>query len=689
MEPMNTLRKYIYLFYSEWGSSPWIISFALSLIFSACTNEDKSQNKTQRPNVIFIMSDDHTSQAVSAYGGRLSKISPTSNIDRLADEGMLFKNCFVTNSICTPSRAAIMTGKYAHKNGVYKFTALDQTQPTLPKVMQADGYQTAFVGKYHLHSNPVGLDYFSILPGQGDYHNPEFIEKGNEHLSGWVQQGEKIQYEGHSSDIIATKALDFLENEISDDQPFMLFCHFKAPHDTWDYAARYEDFLADVEIPEPDNLFDDYEGRSDALKTQLQFIGSKWGDHTNFEEQTADLKGKAKREKQYQLYMKKYLRCVRGVDDNVGRILDYLDESGLAENTIVMYTGDQGFYLGEHGLYDKRFMYEEGLRMPFLVRWPGEVEQGSTSDGMILNVDFAPTILEAVGLSALEGTQGKSFVPLLSGDIPTDWRTSMYYRYYYSHFETEPHFGIRTYDHKLIYYDKIDQWEFYDLNKDRAEMINQYNNPAHQRIVSDLKEELSSLQIDLEDDPKDDGSNPNIGVLSARPLFQTLDVSLGLQDISVLMKFRTKVGGTLFSKCRIGDIPWSVDFELNGIKTLFLREGDLIFNDGWDDDTELRIAQNMADGQLHTVAMIVDNGVVNFYVDGKLKLTGTKLLSEDNAKHTFNIGAGIDFTGYQGYNFIGEISSCLVYNKSLNEKEVREFNKGSISSDKQILNWQN
>ena len=308
---------------------------------------------------------------------------------------------------------------------------------------------------------------------------------------------------------------------------------------------------------------------------------------------------------------------------------------------------------------------------------------------MILNVDFAPTILEAAGLPALEGTQGESFVPLLSGDIPEDWRTSMYYRYYYSHFKTEPHFGIRTYDHKLIYYDKIDQWEFYDLNKDRAEMFNQYNNPAYQTIISGLKEGLVRLQVDLEDNPKDDGSNPNIGALTARPLFQTSDVSLGLQDISVLMKFRTKVGGTLFSKCRIGDVPWSVDFELNGIKTLFVREGDLIFNDGWDDDTEMKIAQNMADGRLHTVAMTVNDRVVNFYVDGKLKLTVTKLLSKDNIKHTFNIGAGIDFNGYQGYNFIGHISSCLVYDKPLTEKEVREFNKGNISSGKQLLNWQN
>jgi len=411
--------------------------------------------KRKRPNILFIMSDDHTSQAISAYGGMLADVCPTPNIDRIAKEGILFENCFVTNSICTPSRSVIFTGKYSHINGVYKFTALDQSQPTLPKLMRKAGYQTAFVGKYHLHSNPVGLDYWSILPGQGQYHDPEFIEMGDESPSGWVRNGKRTEYDGHSSDVIADKALDYLKNKRAKDKPFMFFCHFKAPHDRWEFAERYRSFLEDVEIPEPPNLFDDYEGRSDMLKKQLQYIGSEWGDHTNFVEETAHLKGKAKKKMQYQLYMKKYLRCVKGVDDNMGRILDYLDESGLAENTIVMYTGDQGFFLGEHGLYDKRIMYEEALRMPFLVRWPGRVRPGTRSEGMILNVDFAQTMLEAAGAKAEPDMQGRSFVPLLEGRTPSDWRKSMYYRYYYSHFETEPHLGVRTHKHKLIYFDRL------------------------------------------------------------------------------------------------------------------------------------------------------------------------------------------------------------------------------------------
>ena len=495
-----------------------VIAVSLVLALCQCKSKEYASSMQKQPNVIFIMSDDHTSQAVSAYGGMLASVCPTPNIDRIANEGMLFKNCFVTNSICTPSRSAIFTGKYAHKNGVYKFTALDQRQPTLPKAMQTAGYHTALVGKYHLHSNPVGLDYYSVLPGQGRYHNPEFIEMGDTHESGWIAQGKRTEYKGHSTDVIADKSLDYLKNKRDPNKPFMLFLHFKAPHDTWEYAKRYEDFLADVEIPEPDNLFDNYEGRSDALRTQLQYIGSDWGNHTNFLKETADLEGDAKRKMQYQLYMKKYLRCVKGVDDNTGRILDYLDESGLANNTIIMYTGDQGFYLGEHNLYDKRFMYEEGLRMPFLVRWPGQIEKGSVSDGMILNVDFASTILDVVGQPELPGTQGKSFLSLLKGSIPSDWRNSMYYRYYYSHFETEPHIGLRTYDHKLIHYNRIDQWELYDLKADRSEMNNLYSDPVYENVVKDLKEEMYRLQKELGDDPADDGSKPNIGELSGNPM---------------------------------------------------------------------------------------------------------------------------------------------------------------------------
>jgi len=633
-------------------------------------------NRQNRPNILFIMSDDHTSQAISAYGGKLGTVCPTPNIDRIADEGMLFKNCFVTNSICTPSRAAIFTGKYAHKNGVYKFTALDQSQPTLPKMMQKTGYQTGFVGKYHLHSNPVGLDYWSVLPGQGRYHDPEFVEMGDESATGWVRNGKRTAYEGHSSDVIADKALDYLKNRRAKDKPFMFFCHFKAPHDTWEFAERYRDFLDDVEIPEPPTLFDDYEGRSDMLKTQLQYIGSSWGNHTNFERETGHLEGVAKKKKQYQLYMKKYLRCVKGVDDNVGRILDYLDQSGLAENTIVMYTGDQGFFLGEHGLYDKRIMYEEALRMPFLVRWPGRVKPGSTSDGMILNVDFAQTMLEAAGAQAHPEMQGRSFVPLLEGNIPSDWRKSMYYRYYYSHFETEPHFGVRTYTHKLIHFDRIDQWELYDLTKDPLEMNNVYNNPDYKQVVVELKRELKRLQTELGDDPNDVGDHPNMGDLAPKPLYVSeKDLNIGKGDVSILTRFRTNDAGTIFSKC-----PKTGGYAM-GAKMLFFRGRRLVYDVSWEDPI---IRGNYADGRWHTVAVVYRGKELFVYVDGELKMRRRNHISDDIPGHVFKIGAGAED---YGDNFTGEISNVLFYNEPLSEEAIQAFAQGKTPEGQPALRW--
>ncbi len=659
---------------------------ALLLILGACqSNTNRTAATSNRPNVLFIMSDDHTSQAVSAYGGPLATVCPTPHIDRIAKGGMLFRNCFVTNSICTPSRSAIFTGQYAHRNGVYKFTALDQTQPTLPKVLQDAGYHTALIGKYHLHSNPIGLDFYSLLPGQGRYHNPQFIEVGDIHSSGWLAQGKRTEYSGHSSDVIADKVVDYLQQRNALDQTFMLFCHFKAPHDTWEYAERYESFLADTEIPEPPNLLDDYEGRSDALRTQLQYIGSEWGNHTNFEEETAHLTGVAKKRMQYQLYMKKYLRCVKGVDDNVGRILDFLDESGLSENTIVIYTGDQGFYLGEHGMYDKRFMYEEGLRMPFLVRWPGQVQSGSESDGMILNVDFAPTILAAVGAPALPEAQGKSFLPLLNGRIPRDWRTSMYYRYYYSHFKTEPHIGVRTYRHKLIHYNRIDQWELYDLEKDRSEMKNLYGAPAYAAITKELQSELVRLQKELGDDPADDGSRPNIGNLAPQPLFKSQDISLADTDNSLLFRLRTEEGGTLFSRCSIDEVPYSEGFTRDGFKTLCLRQNKLYFFDGFDGDLAHEIDVDLSDGQWHTVALIVEEKIPKIYVDNLLVFTGTEALKADHPSHTFNVGAGIDTGGYRGYNFRGDISHVYYRRGIVEQQDLKDFKTRKINDGKYLI----
>ncbi len=648
------------------------------------SNGSGSGSNLETPNILFIMSDDHTSQAISAYGGMLGGVCPTPHIDRLAKEGMLFSNCFVTNSICSPSRAAIMTGKYAHMNGVYKFTALDHRQPTLPKIMQGEGYQTALIGKYHLHSNPVGLDYFEVLPGQGEYHNPEFIVFGDEHPSGWVEQGKRTTYQGHSSDVIADRTLDYLKNRRISDQPFMLFCHFKAPHDNWEYAERYREFLEDVEIPEPANLFDDYKGRSDALKNTLQYIGSQWGDHTNFEQQTAHLEGMEKRKMQYQLYMKKYLRCVKGVDDNMGRILDYLDESGLAENTIVIYTGDQGFYLGEHGLYDKRFMYEEGLRMPFLMRWPGRINKGVVSDGMILNVDFAPTILDAAGIEPDPEMQGRSFMELTRGIIPAHWRESMYYRYYYSHFETEPHYGIRTYTHKLICFDRIDQWELYDLEKDPMEMKNLYGQPGTAKLTVKLKEKLYQLQSELGDKKEDEGDFPNLGKLAANPLHVAPEIDLATGSMTVLVRFRTGVGGTLFSTGDIDHGPKEVWEEGVNCVSLMVGESGLLFFDG---EEEYFLESQISDDDWHTVALVMEEGQATIHVDGKATRKIVCRIRKEGFPQNFNIGAGMDEQGELGYNFRGEISHLLIYDKPVTGEDFVLFANSGIPDGETILSY--
>ena len=465
-----------------------------------------------RPNILWIMSDDHAAHAISAYGGRLAEVAPTPNLDRLASEGMRFTNAFVTNSICTPSRAVLWTGKYSHVNGVYKFTGLDQSQPTLPKYMQAHGYQTGFVGKYHLHTNPVGFDHWSILPGQGKYHDTEFIEMGDEHPSGVVRQGKTTANNGwHSTDIITHKALEWFKNHRKQDQPFFYMLHYKAPHDLWEHAHRYDEYLADVEIPEPDNLLDHSSGRSPALDQSMQNIASSQR-HMNFYPAIRAMQpGFEKRKFVYQEYMRRYLRCVKGIDDNLGKVFAYLDESGLAENTVVFYTADQGFFLGEHGLYDKRFIHEESLRIPLIVRWPGKITAGQVREEMILNLDFAETILDLVEHSIPSDMQGRSFKPILLGDTVENWRDAFYYRYYYSHFDTPSHIGLRTRDYKLIHYDSRNEWELYDLQTDPTEMNNLASNSAYAKRFASLQRQMSHLQTTMGDKASDIGDHPRTG----------------------------------------------------------------------------------------------------------------------------------------------------------------------------------
>ena len=434
------------------------------------------------------MSDDHASHAISSYG---SRINQTPNLDRIADGGMILQNCFCVNSICTPSRANILTGKHSHLNGVKTLSdPLDGRKPNVAKMLQADGYQTAMVGKWHLghggNADPTGFDYWNVLPGQGLYHDPVMLDP----------DGEKT-HKGYTTDIITDFSLEWLQNR-DKERPFFLMCHHKAPHRPWDSDEKHAHMYEDEDVPMPDNFFDDYANRSNAAKdAKMRVFGHMSERDLKIDTLGPPPEGLSETELanwQYQRYIKEYLRCVASIDDNVGRMLDYLDEEGIADDTLVIYTSDQGFFLGDHGWYDKRFMYEESLRMPFLVRYPREIQPGSSSDAMALNIDFAETWLDYAGLSIPDDMQGTSMRSLLSGETPDDWRTSMYYRYWMhlTHHHVPAHYGIRTHRYKLIYYygealgttgsidePKEPEWELFDLEKDPNEMCSVYDDPAY------------------------------------------------------------------------------------------------------------------------------------------------------------------------------------------------------------------
>ena len=478
------------------------------------------------PNIIFIMSDDHAWQAVSAYNERLQYVAPTPNIDRIAQEGMRFDRCLVTNSICGPSRATILTGKYSHLNGfpgnISRGQQFDGSQQTFPKLLQQEGYATAMIGKWHLGSEPTGFEYWDILPGQGHYYNPTFInEYGHYDVHGYV------------SDIITDKTIDWLKTREDDTRPFMVMMHHKAPHREWEPGPKYLNRFKGIEFPEPFNLFDDYSGMGAAAREQdmsiehtmrLEADLKMWPPDTSgpvyqrtigrmddeqrrlwdmtyepirkeFEEM--NLQGKDLVRWKYQRYMYDYLATIQSVDESVGRILQYLEESGLDENTIVVYTSDQGFYLGEHGWFDKRFMYEESYRTPLVIRWPGVIPPGSVNKNIVSNLDFAQTFLDAAGLPDPPDMQGSSMLPLLRGEQVRDWRTAHYYHYYEypAVHSVKRHYGIATDRYKLMhfYYD-IDEWEMYDLKADPHEMNNVYNDPAYADVRDLLHGQLEGLR---------------------------------------------------------------------------------------------------------------------------------------------------------------------------------------------------
>ena len=468
------------------------------------------------PNILFIFSDDHAQAAISAYG---SKVNQTPNIDRIAKGGARFTNSFVTNSICTPSRATLLTGQYSHLNAVPVFNSFDGTRDHVAKHLQKGGYHTGIIGKWHLGSDPTGFDRWIVLPGQGAYWNPQLLTPGKK----------KVSIEGHCTDITTDLGIEFLKTRPKE-KPFFLMLHQKAPHRAWEPATRHIEMFKDKVIPEPETLWDDYATRPTALPVNQQTVArdltrrdlkltppaglqgpalQKWM-QTKPAELEVDgkvLTGKELVKWKYQTYMRDYLACVQGVDDGVGKVLDYLDESGLAENTIVIYSADNGWYLGELGLYDKRFMYEPGLHVPLLVKGPG-IKAGSMPAQLVSNIDLAPTFLDLAGLPVPGFMQGRSIAPLLRGDSPKDWRTSFYYRYYHDpgHHNTAAHLGVRTATHKLIHYWKHDAYEMFDITQDPGEQHNLLHAQAGAREpgiaakFAELKAEITRLQKEYKDD---------------------------------------------------------------------------------------------------------------------------------------------------------------------------------------------
>ena len=468
-----------------------------------------------KPNIVFIFSDDHATNAISAYGGIYNDLATTPNIDRIADEGALLTNTLCTNAICGPSRAAILTGKYSHINKYYKNYKggiFDSKQWTYPQALKEAGYQTALVGKWHLASEPVGFDYYKYHVSQGQqglYWDPVYNDNGK-----------KIKEKGYATNLTTDYAIDWL-NGREEKEPFCLLLQYKAPHREWSPDTKYKDLWEDIEMPYPATFNDAYKGREltagDTEMTMDYFSRKdmkmtppdslskkerlKWLRFGVIPGETVvpseNLSTEEIRKWKYQKYIKDYLATIKSVDDNIGRVLEYLKENGLEENTIVVYASDQGFFLGEHGFFDKRFMYEEALRMPFIIRYPGKIKPGIIVDDIITNIDFAPTLLEMAGIPVPEAVQGNSFFPNLKGKTPQDWRQSMYYHYYefpYYH-RVQPHYGIRNQRYKLIhfYYD-VDVWEFYDLQKDPSEMNNLISSDAHTELIDDLKTELYRLK---------------------------------------------------------------------------------------------------------------------------------------------------------------------------------------------------
>ncbi|MFD0796792.1 sulfatase [Maribacter chungangensis] len=490
----------------------FVLLFVLTTtILGSCT--ESTVKEVQKPNILFILSDDHTSQAWGLYGGVLENYVRNKNIRRIADEGAMLMNAFCTNSICTPSRGSILTGQYSHINQVYTLNEpIPSGHPNIAKTFQDNGYETAVIGKWHLVEQPEGFDYFNVLPGQGKYWNP--ILKTKENWRDGHDGSAGKQYEGFSTDVITDLTIDHLKKrDIT--KPFMMFCNFKATHEPFDYPERFASLYENDTIPEPASLLDfgkETTGRS--FKGQvLEHLGKRWQKATESDAFWTSYPGLPypldgldsirKRKKIYQKLVKDFMRSGAAIDDNIGKLLDYLEEEGIADNTIVIYTADQGYFLGEHGFFDKRLIYEESLRMPFVIRYPKEIKGGQRIDDIILNIDFPAVLADYAGIDKPDYIQGESFRNQLKGVAVKDWRNQMYYRYWLHHPDRPAHFGIRNERYKLAFFygqdlgkkgtsreTTVPSWEFYDLEEDPEELRNAINDDTYAAIIGEMKEQL-------------------------------------------------------------------------------------------------------------------------------------------------------------------------------------------------------
>ena len=503
--------------YNPYIHAMFRLHFGLALVAAILLSCSQNQKRAQ-PNILYIMSDDHTSQAWGIYGGVLEDFVINENIQRIANAGMILDNVFCTNSICTPSRASILTGQYSHLNGVYTLSeALDPDSLNVAKLMQQAGYQTAVIGKWHLKKQPSGFDHFLVLPGQGKYHNPTLksIDNWEDHSRGGKE------YPGYSADVITDQSIAWLE-ERDPSQPFFLMTQFKATHEPFDYPERNANLLEGVELPEPASLYDfapSTNGRT-FIGQKLGILGERWIAATKEQSDRYpglpfSLEGMDSLQSRsviYQKFVKDFLRCGAAIDQNIGRLLDYLDSQDLLKNTVVIYTSDQGYFLGEHGFFDKRMIYEESMRMPFVISYPPEIEAGTRNEDIILNIDFPSLFLDYAGVPSPSTFQGRSFRSNLQGITPDDWRDKMYYRYWLHQRQRPAHLGIRTSAYKLAFFygqplnlpgthpeSTIPAWEFYDLIKDPKESRNAYDDPAYKTIIDRLKAEISHEKLMVRD----------------------------------------------------------------------------------------------------------------------------------------------------------------------------------------------